>query len=522
VPGELHIGGDGLARGYLNRPDLTNERFIAHPFSDEPGARLYKTGDLVRYLPDGSIEFLGRLDQQVKLRGFRIEPGEIEVVLAQHPAIREAAVIARQDERAEKYLVAYVVPLEEQKITFSELRSFLKEHLPDYMVPTDFVLLDAMPLTPNGKVDQRALPAPQRGRSMTEEIFVAPTSLVHHQLVQIWEELLETRPIGMRDNFFQLGGHSLLAARLVQRIEQVCGKKISLATLFAGPTIEQLTDAFQCQEDKGSRTPVVGVQTDGSRRPFFFLHGDWTGGAFYCFALARALGADQPFYVLEPYRLDQQEIPPTLEAMATAHLEALRAIQPEGPYLLAGFCNGGLLAYEIARQLHAEGQKVDLLFLINPTPPARYNFLRDVVSRFANVIKLSQDQQADCFLRLRHMLRYVYRYLHSSNDRRLADFEKLLSVDARLDSMFPATEALRKDFVGVFTWLGSGYQPGFYPGKVMRFWSREDAILEAVWRRLAPAKEVEDHIIPGTHMSCVTTHTRDLAQLLSAYLSEVQ
>ncbi|MFL5625145.1 MAG: thioesterase domain-containing protein, partial [Ktedonobacteraceae bacterium] len=434
----------------------------------------------------------------------------------------EAAVIARQDERAEKYLVAYVVPQEEQKITFSELRSFLKEHLPDYMVPTDFVLLDAMPLTPNGKVDQRALPAPQRGRSMTEEIFVAPTSLVHHQLVQIWEELLETRPIGMRDNFFQLGGHSLLAARLVQRIEQVCGKKISLATLFAGPTIEQLTDAFQCQEDKGSRTPVVGVQTDGSRRPFFFLHGDWTGGAFYCFALARALEADQPFYVLEPYRLEQQEIPPTLEAMATAHLEALRAIQPEGPYLLAGFCNGGLLAYEIARQLHAEGQKVDLLFLINPTPPARYNFLRDVVSRFANVIKLSQDQQADCFLRLRHMLRHVYRYLHSSNDRRLADFEKLLSVDARLDSMFPATEALRKDFVGVFTWLGSGYQPGFYPGKVMRFWSREDAILEAVWRRLAPAKEVEDHIIPGTHMSCVTTHTRDLAQLLSAYLSEVQ
>jgi acyl carrier protein len=228
------------------------------------------------------------------------------------------------------------------------------------MLPSAFVRLDALPLTPNGKVDRRALPAPNSTLATSGESFVAPTQLVHYQLQQIWEELLEVRPIGIRDNFFYLGGHSLLAARLLNRIEQSFGKKLSLATLFAGPTIEQLANALQTEE-QGSRVPVIPLQVNGSRRPFFYLHGNWNSEAFYCYALARHLGPDQPFYALEPYHFEGLCVPPTIEAMAAAHLEAIRAVQPEGPYVLGGFCNGGLVAYEMARQLQAQGEQVETL-----------------------------------------------------------------------------------------------------------------------------------------------------------------
>ncbi|HET8851594.1 MAG TPA: amino acid adenylation domain-containing protein, partial [Ktedonobacteraceae bacterium] len=233
VSGELYIGGDDLARGYLNRPELTAERFIPHPFSDAPGACLYKTGDLARYRADGTIELIGRLDHQVKVHGFRIELGEIEAMLGQHLAVRQAVVMAREDTPGDKHLVAYVVPQPEQILTSSELRRLMQERLPDYMIPTAFVFLETLPQTPNGKVDRRALPAPERTRPKVDTPFIAPTLMVHHQLIQIWEELLDARPIGIQDNFFDLGGYSLLAVCLVDRIEQVWGKKISPEVLLA-------------------------------------------------------------------------------------------------------------------------------------------------------------------------------------------------------------------------------------------------------------------------------------------------
>ena len=223
VPGELHIGGSGLARGYLNRPELTREKFIPDPFSDQAGARLYKTGDIVRYLVDGNIEFLGRSDQQVKIRGFRIEMGEIEAILLQHPAVQEALVLARESEHKEKHLVAYVVPHKAQGITTNEIIGSLKEKLPEYMRPSAFALLDALPLTPNGKLDHRALPVPLTASIPTGASLDGPLLTVHYQLTHIWEDLLNVRPIGIRDNFFDLGGHSLVAARLVDRIERIFG-----------------------------------------------------------------------------------------------------------------------------------------------------------------------------------------------------------------------------------------------------------------------------------------------------------
>jgi acyl-coenzyme A synthetase/AMP-(fatty) acid ligase len=239
VVGELHIGGQGLARGYHNRPDLTAERFVPNPFSAEPGARLYKTGDLARYLPDGNIEFLGRIDQQVKVRGFRIELGEIEAVLVQHPAIAEVVAVAREDVPGEKCLVAYVVPREEPAPTTSELRRFLKQKLPDYMVPGAFVFLSSLPLTPNGKVNRSALPAPDQSRPELNETFVAPRSPAEETVAGIWQNILGRRKIGIHDNFFDLGGHSLLATQVVSRLSEVFHIDLPLRILFEKPTVAE-------------------------------------------------------------------------------------------------------------------------------------------------------------------------------------------------------------------------------------------------------------------------------------------
>jgi len=256
VPGELHISGVSLARGYLNRPDLTAQKFIPNPFSDEPGARLYKTGDLARYLPDGNIEFLGRIDHQVKIRGFRIELGEIEAVLGQYPAVWETVVLAREDTPSVKQLVAYVVPKNGQVPAISELRRFLKENLPDYMVPSAFVMLDALPLTPNGKVDRRALPAPDKKVFLNlQEAFVAPRTSIEEQLTEIWAGLLGMGRVSIHDNFFDLGGHSLLAAQLLSRVNEAFQVELSLRSLFETPTVAGLAmtvvQSQAEQEDSG-------------------------------------------------------------------------------------------------------------------------------------------------------------------------------------------------------------------------------------------------------------------------------
>ena len=579
VPGDLYIGGDCLAQGYLNRPELTAERFISHLFSNEPKARLYKTGDLARYRGDGAIEFLGRVDHQVKLRGFRIELGEIEAVLRQHTDVHEAVVVTREDTPDNKYLVAYIVVAQQQSATLSSIQSSLKEKLPSYMIPSTFVILDALPLTPSGKIDRRALPAPDASNRTVEESFVAPTLTQHYQLIKIWEELLDARPIGIRDNFFLLGGHSLLATRLVARIQQVFGKKISLATLFAGPTIEHLTKALQQREETVPPSPIMAVQTGGTRRPFFFLHGAYKAGAFYCFPLAHELGADQPFYAIDPYKFQDVTAFPTLEAIAAAHIEKLRSIQPEGPYLLGGFCNGGLFAYEMARQLRAQGQAVDLLVLMEPTPVASYKPPRRAVNFIGNLLHLDQDTQVYGFLWPQHIYKYLlhlYRYVCYPHYRPLLETElkpeqvhaegtivaalKALyeqkvglgierlrakeeieserrSGKARFtlpklhsifpDALFPPAKALHRDWGGLFHWTASVYVPGFYPGKSTFFFfedSKEWYRYREPWRKLATMqdKEVEIHTLPGTHDTCKTTYLPKLADCLRECLDKAQ
>ncbi len=523
--GEMYIGGYGLAKGYLNRPELTAEKFISNPFSTDPASRLYKTGDLVRYRPDGRIEFVGRSDHQVKIRGYRIELSEIEVVLSHHPAVRDAAVVAREDGVGAKRLIAYITFHKGTTATVAELQQEMHQQLPAYMVPSAFMFLTTMPITSNGKIDRHSLPAPETMQRSVEVPFVEPTSLVQRQLVQIWEELLDVRPIGIQDNFFSAGGHSLLAARLVDKITQVFGKKIALETLFAGPTIEQLaTNLTEGTNITTSSIPVIALQTGGRQRPFFFLHGDWTGGAFYCFSLAQEAGSDQPFYVLGTYKFAAQQTLPTIEKMAAVYIKEMRTIQPEGPYLLGGFCNGGLLAYEIASQLSDASEQVDLLALVTPSVSGSTNKLLSIIRRSGQLLHIQSCTPLNSYLRIRHALRHVYRWLRPGDDKVL-DFDKLVDIDARLRKMFPPYEALYNDYIGVFSWLVSKYKPRPYPGKITLYWATDEPIIQETWSQVPVVqgkKELEHHFVPGTHMSCVTDHTQVLAKLLGEHLHRTQ
>ncbi|MFP4414641.1 thioester reductase domain-containing protein, partial [Coleofasciculus sp.] len=245
VVGELYISGDGLARGYLNQPEMTEQRFIPNPFGHKSGGRLYKTGDLARYLPDGNIEFIGRIDNQVKIRGFRIELGEIETALSQHPGVRESVVLARDDVPGDKRLIAYIVPNRESVPTISQLRDFLKQTLPEYMIPSAFVWLKDLPLTPNGKVDRRGLPAPDQVRPEIAGVFVAPRTSVEEKLVKIWAELLKIERVGIHDNFFELGGHSLLTTQLLAKVRDTFQVDVSLRQLLELPTVAGLAENIE-------------------------------------------------------------------------------------------------------------------------------------------------------------------------------------------------------------------------------------------------------------------------------------
>ncbi|MEO0374387.1 MAG: amino acid adenylation domain-containing protein [Cyanobacteria bacterium P01_A01_bin.17] len=378
--GELHIGGVGLARGYLNRPELTAEKFISNPYGD---GRLYKTGDLARYLPDGNIECLGRLDYQVKIRGFRIELGEIEALLQRHPQVLQCVVTvdhrAASNTEAEVYapstdpqsgptnisadplLVAYVVGQSDVKSRV--LRQYLEQQLPTFMVPNFIVLLESLPLTPNGKLDRQQLPPLGDQRTAA---FIAPRTSIEAKLVDLWSRALQIKDVSLYDNFFELGGTSLTAARLCADIERALGQPLPLAHLLQAPTVAQLARILQ---DSGRSQPwasLVNIQCQGSKPPLFCIHG--VGGNVLSFRdLANCLGLDQPVYGLQSKGLNGDVLPlATIEEMASFYIQEIKKIVPQGPYFLAGYCMGSLIALEMAHRLHQAGEAVALLALLEP------------------------------------------------------------------------------------------------------------------------------------------------------------
>lgn len=365
VPGELYIGGDGLARGYLCRPDLTAGRFLPNPWGATPGERLYRTGDLARFLPDGTLEFLGRSDQQVKVRGVRIEPGEIEAVLSQHPAVSDVHVLARGQEPEERQLIAYVVSTYSQACLAGELRAYLATKLPHSLIPSAFLVLQALPRTAHGKLDRSALPPPEAVSGQGPQEYVAPRDLIELHLTQLFAALSGTSVVGVTQSFFDLGGHSLAAARLMAAINKAFARDLPLATLFQAQTVEALAAMVRGQTSLISTSPLVAIQPQGSRPPFYCVHP--IGGEVLCFLpLARLLGTDQPFFALQETRLTT---PQSIAAYAQEYVQVVRAHQAQGPYLLGGYSTGGLIAFEMALQLQQQGEQVSLLALLDTTLP---------------------------------------------------------------------------------------------------------------------------------------------------------
>jgi surfactin family lipopeptide synthetase A len=372
IVGELYIGGDGLARGYLNRPELTEEKFI--PNAIVPCTRMYRTGDLARYRRDGNIECQGRTDDQVKIRGCRIELGEIESVLEGHPGVRQSVVVAREDRRGDKRLIAFVIPSGTTAPDRIELRALLKQKLPDYMVPSDYVVLDSIPVTPNGKVDRLALRAPETS-DFLDSGSVPPADEFERLICEAWADVLGVKRVGIRDNFFDLGGHSLLAVQLMLRLQEIIpGEPLPLRAVLEAPTVEEF--AVWLRNFKSDRRQfLVRLRPGASERPpFFCVHGAG-GNVLSMRPLAMALPSDLPFYCLQAKGLDGSEPFESVEETAHCYVDEIRSVQPHGPYYIGGGCYGGLVAFEMARKLEASGETVAALVLIDSFNPAFKKFL---------------------------------------------------------------------------------------------------------------------------------------------------
>ncbi len=508
VPGELYIGGDGLARGYLNRPELTREKFIPNPFRNSE--RLYKTGDLARYLPDGNIEFIGRIDNQVKIRGFRIELGEIEAVLNNHPQIQQGVVIVREDITDNKRLVAYVVP-EDESLKRNQLREDLKQKLPEYIVPSAFVFLENFPLTPNGKIDRKALPVPDIDL-IQQDNLILPRNTIELKLAQIWSKLFNIYPIGVTHNFFELGGDSLLAVRLMSQIQQQFQRNLPLATLFTSPTIEQLAPLLRSSIDSLPWSALVRIRANGNKPPLFCIHP--AGGNVLCYQdLACYLSSEQPVYGLQSVGLNPQNPHHTsVEQMATHYIQEIQTVQPHGPYFLLGWSLGGLVAFEIARQLKHQGEHITLLALIDSCPPSiiprepennaalLLKFLREDLNLCDLDLTLEQLQQLETNEQLIYVVKQALKQNLVPEDFDLAQALDLLTIQ-KLN-----TQALHN------------YQPQFYSGSIVLLKASEtDADFESAWNELV--ESIETYLVPGNHQNMVRPpHVQILAQKLQKSL----
>ncbi|MBR8839548.1 MAG: amino acid adenylation domain-containing protein [Stigonema ocellatum SAG 48.90 = DSM 106950] len=515
VIGELYIGGDGLARGYLHRPELTQERFIDNPFV--PGTKLYKTGDLARYFNDGNLEYLGRRDDQVKIRGFRVELGEIALAIAQHKDVRESVVIVQDDAQGDRRLIAYVVT--DNQDILPHLTSYLQDKLPNYMIPSAFVVLDAIPLTPNGKVDKRALPTDDVIRPNATQSFVAPRNFTELSFVKTWENLLNTNPIGVTDNFFDLGGHSFLAIRLMAQIYDRFGHNLPLSTLFENPTIEKLAQIISQPVREISHSHLVAIESNGSKIPFFCMHGAG-GGVNAYFKLSRRLGEDYPFYALQdPSSQEEPEII-SVEETASRYLQEIRQVQPNGPYLLGGHCYGGVIAFEMAQQLQRQGQTVGLLVIIDAILPE-------------TAIKPAEDDDAKFLLRMAESIKTNSKIDFSVPFEEIRDLpinEQFHLVNKKANFIFSDKEI--KDFLRYYKLFKAhvqamrNYVPQAYPHSMTLLKANEEIIHDFEnpefhtddpllgWGKFSsqPIQVIE---VPGDHFSMfIEPHIQELARLL--------
>jgi amino acid adenylation domain-containing protein len=524
VVGELLIGGEGLARGYLNRPDLTAEKFITRP-----EGRVYRTGDLARFLPDGSLEVMGRIDHQVKIRGYRIELGEIEAELARHPAVAQAAVVVREETPGDRRLAAYVVAAG-QPIAPNELRSFLQARLPAFMVPASFVALEKLPLSANRKVDRgalAALPAQAPALAVDERapLPARPLDLLEYQLSHLFEEVLGVARVRPDDNFFDVGGSSLLAVRVLARIETILGKTVSMQAFFSAPSVTRLAALLRTDGWAPSLDTLVPLQPHGSEAPFFCVHA-FIGDV--CRGLAGRFTFGHPFYGLQPRGLDGLEAPlVSVEEMATYYIEQLRRVMPRGPYYVGGYCFGGVVAFEMARQLRQAGDEVAMLAVIDSAPsnvPQRGlgSKLRAAANRGLYALEKVADipRSPNPTAEVRKM---ITRIATRASLRARGGGSGLEAMRARMEGLEAWPVAYQRIASVHYTALRR-YTPRFYDGRVtlirtnegLQRWSVEDE----TWGWSQIARDVDVHRVPGRHDEIMNEpHVKEVADVLARLMS---
>ncbi|MFE7309674.1 amino acid adenylation domain-containing protein, partial [Streptomyces sp. NPDC057546] len=504
--GELYLAGTGVARGYFGRPGLTAERFTADPYGP-PGSRMYRTGDLAWWLPDGTLEFAGRVDHQVKLRGQRIEPGEVEAVLAGCPGVAQAAVVAREDRPGDKRLVAYLVPAPEGAPETTELSGRLRRELPDYMVPAAFVTVDALPLTANGKLDRAALPAPDYGAS---DAGRGPRTPQEQLLCGLFAEVLGREQVSIDDGFFDLGGHSLLAARLASRVRETLGLELGLRLLFEAPTVAGLTERLAMNNPDDALDVLLPLRSTGTDTPLFCVHPG--GGISWSYSgLLNHLGPQHPVYAIQARGLGRPEpLPTSYEEMAADYADHVQKIQPEGPYLLLGWSAGGLIAHALACELQARGERTALLAILDAYPVKDVQFeeapvptVRDVL---VGVLDVDPDELGDreiTYAEVAEVLNRRGSALAGLNERQVEVIVQIMINNAKL----------AVDFV-----------PGRYDGDLLLFNSTidrgHDDAGPKVWHPYI-AGRIESHEITTRHDQM--TQTGSLAQIgpvLAARIAE--
>ncbi|HVW24664.1 MAG TPA: amino acid adenylation domain-containing protein [Polyangiaceae bacterium] len=504
VPGELWIGGDGVACGYLNRPELTAERFVSDPFAEDENARVYRTGDLVRLRVDGVLEYLGRLDEQIKLRGFRIEPGEIEFALRQTGLVSSALAVARAVAPGDVRLVAYYVP-EGAHADPDALRDALRRRLPDYMVPSAFVAVASWPLTSSGKIDRKALPAPDLAPARSIAARVEPRDDVERFIASVWAEALAVPSPGVRDDFFVLGGHSLLALRILVKLEKKYGVSLPIRALLDAPTIESLAESIRAsgattrifRRRKSYRAPtgsyayLVPLQLRGDQPPLVCVHGAG-GNVMNLSSLAGHFAGVRPFWGIQARGTDGVAEPLTrIEDMAAEYIRELRMLQPRGPYYLSGYSGGGVVAYELAQRLRREGERVAFLGLIDTYRPGIY--------RLPHLPWLSRGTAS------KRSLGYLLGRARTGVLRKVGEASFSASVAFHRALGSPVPHELRDMWVGrEFLRAVEDYRAAPYDGDIVVFRAVEtDPWLLANFKQLGwdglPAHGVEVVDVPGNH-----------------------
>jgi amino acid adenylation domain-containing protein len=507
IEGELYIAGEGLARGYLNKPTLTAEKFIPNPFTNS--GKMYKTGDKVKWLADGNIEYLGRADDQVKIQGHRIELGEIEDVLLQSEFVCQAVVLAKADKKGNKLLIAYIVPA--KPFNKEAITAFLSRKLPEYMVPVMYVELENLPLTGNGKINKKAL----EDLANIEKKYIAPKDNIEAELVAIWQGLLKIEKVSTQDNFFELGGNSIDAVILFAKIKRKFHKSFPLTTIVNAPTICQLAVALKVTTEASSfSSSLVPIQLNGFKTPLFAVHAGGGDILFYQ-SLSLRLGINQPFYALQAKGINGTELPSTqMEEMASYYIGEIRKVQPEGPYYLAGYCLGARIIFEMAQQLTLEGQKVALLANFNGISPTYYNRpssnaapttetvqgrIAKTSAHFNNIAKLSLKEKG----------LYVYTKLNRQVQYKLKKFHffsrfKLFGLIFRFYLLFKqkVPGVITRRYIGnTLGILQNNYKPKPYSGSMIIF--RSPGIYKEPylgWKNFVKG-EIKSFDIPGLHES---------------------